>query len=165
MQCEICESEVSDRALFCEVCGHRVRRSQDPARGPSRGAKPAAPAPAGSRPSTAATIVPRDEVVAAVAARAELGTDLEPHVIDAFVDRIEDAVIARVDERIDARLRGKLPAVKKDDASLPVAICSLIFGIPLSAIAASAAGPAGLIVAWLGIAGVNFAVNLRKRSE
>ncbi len=40
-----------------------------------------------------------------------------------------------------------------------MAICSLIFGIPLSAIAAGTSGLAGLIVAWVGIAAVNAAVN------
>ena len=46
--------------------------------------------------------------------------------------------------------------------SLPVAICSLIFGIPLTAIATDSSGLAGLIVCWGGIAAVNAAVNLRR---
>ncbi|MGH2584171.1 MAG: hypothetical protein ACRDJE_04595 [Dehalococcoidia bacterium] len=172
MQCEICETVVSERALFCEVCGHRVRRAAPnpvPPRPavteqPSNRTTPAAFAPPAPR---AQPLVQREEVIAAVAARGELGDQLEPEVIDAFLARIESTMITRVDERIDARLRGKLPKAKgPDDPTLPVAICSLIFGIPISAIAASEAGGVlGLIVAWTGIAAVNFAVNRRKRED
>jgi hypothetical protein len=118
----------------------------------------AAPAPAPLPP-----IATRDEVTAAIAARAELGDRLEPEVLDTFLDRIEAAVITRVDAQVDARLRGRgVRPRQKDNPGLPVAICSLIFGIPISAITAENAGLGGLLIAWLGIAAVNIAVNLRK---
>jgi hypothetical protein len=172
MQCEICETVVSERALFCEVCGHRVRRAAPhptPPRPavteqPNNRTTPAAFAPPAPR---AQPLVQREEVVAAVATRRELGEQLEPEVVDAFLARIESTMITRVDEHIDARLRGKLPKpIKRENPTIPVAICSLIFGIPISAIAASEAGGVlGLIVAWTGIAAVNFAVNSRKKDE
>jgi hypothetical protein len=171
MRCQICESELSERALFCEVCGNRVRRVTPQPEAPQ---PRAAPRPTASRsatafappaPSPSAPILRREELSAAVQARAELGERLEPEVLDSFLDRIEQAVVQRVDEQVDLRLRGVVRGRIKDkqsqSISLPVAICSLIFGIPLSAIAGEDAGLAGLIVAWLGIAAVNLAVNLR----
>jgi hypothetical protein len=166
MQCQICETSVSDRALFCEVCGNRVRRAPAAEPAPARTVSVARPAATQSKPAPTPPVVPREEVAAAIAARAELGERLEPEVLDTFVARIEAAVITRVDERIDAQLRKHGVRTKPPESpSLPVAICSLIFGIPLSAIAAGSSGLAGLAVAWLGIAAVNIAVNLRKRSD
>jgi hypothetical protein len=111
--------------------------------------------------------VQREEVAAAIAARTELGDRLEPEVLDTFLDRIEAAVINRVDAQVDARLRGRGVRTKqqKDNPGLPVAICSLIFGIPISAITTENAGLGGLLIAWLGIAAVNIAVNLRKNDN
>jgi hypothetical protein len=109
-------------------------------------------------------MIAREEVVAAVRTRAELGERMEPEVLDAFLDRIEQAVIARVDQQIDLRASGRarLRARERHASSvaLPVAICSLIFGIPLSGIAAGTAELPGLVVAWAGIAAVNLAVAL-----
>ncbi|MGD9891883.1 MAG: hypothetical protein AB7R89_29755 [Dehalococcoidia bacterium] len=171
MQCQICESQVSERALFCEVCGHRVRRAPQTEPAPMRAAEPAGPAATQSwqppaltpAPAPPSPVVPREEVAAAIAARTELGDRLEPEVLDTFLDRIEVAVINRVDAQVDARLRGRGVRVKqKENPALPVAICSLIFGIPITAITTSNAGVGGLLIAWLGIAAVNIAVNLRK---
>jgi|SRR5215203_2133117 len=161
MHCEICESSVSERALFCEVCGTRVRRN---------GAFPitARRAPAVmTRPAPAPTIH-REEMRAAVATREELGATLEPEVIDAFLARIETALLTRVDERVDARLRGqgvRFVHERRGNDVLPVAICSLIFGIPLTIAAGESAGLPGLVAAWLGMAGINFAVSLGRRSQ
>lgn len=166
MQCEICESEVSDRALFCEVCGHRVRRAPVPTPAPARSATQVRPVATRQNAAMVQPMVQREEVAAAVSARTELGERLEPEVLDTFVDRIESAVIARVDERVDAQLRRRGVRMKApEDPTLPVAICSLIFGIPISAISAGIADLPGLAVAWLGIAAVNFAVNKRKRGD
>lgn len=175
MRCSICETELSERALFCEVCGNRVRRDQRAATAPDvRGMAVRAPAaPPRTVPVAASTapIATRQEVATALATREELGSSLEPEVIDAFIARIEAAVVTRVDQEVDARLRGRGSAVARAkqvrEVALPVAICSLVFGIPLSAIAAGTTGLPGLIVAWAGIAGVNAAVNLgiKRRDE
>jgi hypothetical protein len=42
--------------------------------------------------------ISREEVDAAIAARKELGEELEPAVVDAFVERIEQRIAARRDE-------------------------------------------------------------------
>jgi hypothetical protein len=41
--------------------------------------------------------VPKDELQAAIEARKELGADLEPAVIDSFVERIERRLVERSD--------------------------------------------------------------------
>ena len=89
---------------------------------------------------------------------------MEPEVLDTFLARVESAVVRRVDEQVDARLRG-VSRLRKGGpiAAVPVAVCSLIFGIPLSAVAGEEAGFAGLLVCWTGIAAVNFAVNMREK--
>ena len=167
MQCRICETEVSERALFCEVCGNRVRQpAAQPA--PARAAASTSFAPSvGTPPTTTArpSLIPREELAAAVAARAELGDRMEPEVLDTFLARIESAVVRRVDEQVDARLRGisRLRKGGRPVATVPVAVCSLIFGIPLSAVAGEEGGFAGLLVCWAGIAAVNFAVNMREK--
>jgi hypothetical protein len=170
MQCSICETAVSEHALFCEVCGNRVRREPVTVRRPA--ATPAASryassAAARSMAPPAPPIAQREELAAAVQTRAELGERMEPEVLDAFLARIEQAVIARVDQQVDLRMRGVVRGRSRERHSssvgLPVAICSLIFGIPLSAIAAAAGDLPGLVVAWLGIAAVNVAVNAGRK--
>ena len=97
-------------------------------------------------------MVGRDEVAAAVGARRELGADLEPHVLDAFLDRIERRIDARV---TDGLARSRRSNTIARAASLPLAICSLVFAIPLTAIAGGTAGFAGILVVWIGILLVN----------
>ena len=45
----------------------------------------------------AAPQIPRDDLIAAARARRELGDELEPAVVEAFLDRVERAIDARVD--------------------------------------------------------------------
>ncbi len=98
--------------------------------------------------------VDRDELAAAIEARRELGAELEPQVVDSFVERIE----RRVAERTSAK-----PA-QRDDAgnTVVLAIASLLAGIPITAIAATHGGIAALIVVWAGIVLVNFAYAQRR---
>ena len=49
-----------------------------------------------------------------------------------------------------------------EGSSFALAIASLIFGIPISAITANLAGLAGLGVAWLGIVIINIAYTVRR---
>ena len=88
-----------------------------------------------------------------VGARRELGEEMEPEVIDAFLDRVEAAVAARAAERRPA------PAMPGDGRGeqLALAIVSLVSGIPITAIAAESGGVAAILVVWAGIVGVNFA--------
>jgi hypothetical protein len=99
--------------------------------------------------------VDREELAAAIEARRELGAELEPHVVDSFVERIE----RRVAERTSAK-----PARKDDSGNTVVlAIVSLLAGIPITAIAATHGGIAALLVVWAGIVLVNLAYAQRRR--
>lgn len=91
--------------------------------------------------------VERTELEAAIEARRELGQEMEPHVIDSFVERIERRLGER---RIDVsrRDRGR-------EGSFVLAIVSLGCAIPITAIAVTQAGLVGLIVVWIGIVAVN----------
>jgi len=100
----------------------------------------------------------REDLQAAVSARRDLGEDYEPEVIDAFMERLDARIAAPVDQEIAAR-SAQLPAVpvKRDAAATWVALASLTFGIPMTAIAAEQAGLLGTMVAWAGIATINVA--------
>lgn len=89
----------------------------------------------------------RDELQAAIAARREVGEELEPHVIDAFVERIE--------RRIDERMRERAPARQAGGHRLALAIVSLCVAIPLIAIAGGTVGLAGVIAVCAAIVLVN----------
>lgn len=106
--------------------------------------------------------MPPEEAAAALAARRELGEDMEPAVIDAFVDRVERAVETRVDARLAQRGRGR-EASEQDKLTLALAIVSLGTAIPLTAIAAGTAGLVAVIVVWIGIVAVNMAFARRRR--
>jgi hypothetical protein len=101
--------------------------------------------------------LPREEVSVAIETRRELGQDLEPQVIDGFLERVGKAIDARVDERL-----AKLPG-DGGRRQGSVVFISLLFGIPLTGIGAGTTGLAGLVVVWLGIVLVNFAYALRRR--
>jgi hypothetical protein len=93
-----------------------------------------------------------------MAVRRELGADYEPVLVDAFLERIEAAVEARADARLDGmRARDNLDG-RLHGQQLALGIVSLCAGIPITAIAGSIGGGlAGVAVSWAGIAAVNFA--------
>jgi hypothetical protein len=91
-------------------------------------------------------LVPREEVQAALTARRELGSDYDDALVESFAQRVEERLKARPPERRTTDERGMV---------LALAIVSLGCGIPITAIAVTQAGLAGLIVAWVGIVLVN----------
>ena len=93
-----------------------------------------------------------------VGAREELGPDMEPAVVDAFLDKVEAAIEAQAAER-RPRPRGSVP---ESGERLALAIVSLGAGIPITAIAADAAQALGIAIAWAGIAAVNFSFGRRR---
>lgn len=99
--------------------------------------------------------ISREDVSSAAGARRELGEDLEPEVIDAFLRRVEGAI----DTRVDAKLATKrAPRTTHEDRSvLSLAIVSLGTGIPITAIAGEFGGLLGILVAWMGIVALNVA--------
>ncbi len=94
-------------------------------------------------------MVERDDVQAAIEARRELGAELEPHVIDSFVTRIEQRLAKPVPRR-------------GDDKTFALTIFSLIASIPLTAIAIVQSGLVALIIVWVGIVLVNLSYSRRR---
>jgi hypothetical protein len=99
--------------------------------------------------------ITRDEVDSLIEARRELGQEMEPAVIDAFLDRVEAAAEARAAERRPRPSDGRAE-------QLALSIISLGTGIPITAIAAEQGGVVGMLVVWAGIVGVNFSFSRRK---
>jgi hypothetical protein len=84
-------------------------------------------------------IVPRDELQAAIEARTELGADMEPAVIDAFVERIERRLVERGAETEKSLKR-------KRDHQKEMVLGAMGISVPLFVIAAIFTGLAGVIV-------------------
>jgi hypothetical protein len=108
--------------------------------------------------------IPRDELQAALRARGELDRELEPHVIDSFLDRVERSIDARVDARVEARLRASAPERASDrprsGGGVVLALGSIGLGIGATGAANGMGGTEGFIVAivaWLAIAVINVA--------
>ena len=114
------------------------------------------------------------ELNATLQARSELGPEYESALIDSFLEKVD----RRLDETLDRRVRRHLAEQQITVArgarapQEPMAnfgerfgfgIISLVLAIPLSAIGVANAGIEGLVVAWLGIVGVNVAQVVRGR--
>jgi hypothetical protein len=92
----------------------------------------------------------RDELEAAIEARRELGSELEPHLIESFVERIEK----RLDERRPVK---PAPSTPERGMVFVMALVSVGASIPLTAIAISNGGLTALAIVWLGLVLVNLA--------
>ncbi|MEU9375568.1 hypothetical protein AB0D94_17550 [Streptomyces sp. NPDC048255] len=102
----------------------------------------------------------KKELDATLEARRELGPEYEAALVDSFVEKVDTQVRRRLaEERLSAARGGGHrpdPADGNFGERFGFAIVSLVLAIPLSAIAAAHAHFAGLLVAWIGIVGVNF---------
>jgi hypothetical protein len=109
--------------------------------------------------------IPRDELQAALRARGELDRELEPQVIDAFLDRVERSIDARVDARVEARIRASVPERASDrprsgGGNVFLALGSIGLGIGATGAANGMGATQGLVVAivvWVAIAVINVA--------
>jgi hypothetical protein len=101
--------------------------------------------------------LPREELSAAIEARREVGKELEPQLIEGFLERVGKAI----DERVDERLAKTAPR-DGGRGQIGLAVMSLIFAVPLTGIGAGTTGLAGLLVVWLGIVLVNLAYALKR---
>ena len=86
-----------------------------------------------------------EELQAAIEARKELGEEMEPAVIDAFVDRIEQRLAQRADE-------GERSLKRKREHQKEFVLGAMGISIPLLAIAAIFTGLAGVIVVCAALA-------------
>jgi hypothetical protein len=100
--------------------------------------------------------LPRDDLAASLAARRELGPDYDAAFVDAVAERIRQASAAG---------RPIIAEQEKGERSmaLTIACVSLVVSIPVTAIAATQTGLAGLAVVWLALAVINVAFALRPR--
>ena len=83
-------------------------------------------------------VVRKDELEAAIEARRELGADMEPAVIDAFVERIEH----RLADRAGA---SEQSLKKRRDHQREMTLGSMAISIPLFALAAVFTGLPGVL--------------------
>ncbi|MFE3516854.1 hypothetical protein [Streptomyces sp. NPDC059166] len=106
----------------------------------------------------------RRELDATLQARRELGPDYDSALIDSFLERVEERLAGphgqrlrrSAAERRTAEARGTArPAGPGFGERFGFGAVSLVLAIPLSAIGVANAGIEGLVVAWLGIVGVN----------
>jgi Flp pilus assembly protein TadB len=91
------------------------------------------------------SLVPKDELQAVIEARRELGSEMEPAVIDAFVERVE----RRLDERAEERERS---LKRKREHQKEMVLGAMGISIPLLAIAAIFTGLAGVLVVCAALA-------------
>jgi hypothetical protein len=90
-------------------------------------------------------VVSREEVRSVLAARSELGEEMEPAVVDAFVARIEAKL---ADRKTESERALKL----QRDHQKEMVLGSMALSIPLLAIAAVFTGLAGVIVVCVALA-------------
>lgn len=112
-------------------------------------------------PSDQKPPIERDDLAVTLAVREDLGPAHDDAVIGEFLDRVGHSIDARVDDRMGASSRqaSHQPAQNRSAA---LGFASIGMGIPITAIAlgTTSGGPSGviaMIVAWGGIAAVNFA--------
>ena len=89
--------------------------------------------------------VRRDELQAAIETRKELGAEMEPAIVDSFVERIEQRLVERDEQREKALSRKR--AHQKE-----MVLGSIAISIPLMTIAAIFTGLAGVIAVCVAIA-------------
>ena len=82
--------------------------------------------------------VQRDELQSSIEAHRELGAEMEPALVDAYVERIEQRLVQR-DEQGERALK------KKRDHQKEMVLGSMALGIPLMVIAAVFTGLAGVV--------------------
>ncbi|MBT2426659.1 hypothetical protein J7F02_13490 [Streptomyces sp. ISL-112] len=110
------------------------------------------------------------ELAATLQARRELGPEYESALVDSFLEKVEQRLDATLDRRVRRHLAEQQVTTARDPRSIrtPSAgaptgfgerfgfgVVSLVLAVPLSAIGVVNAGIEGLVVAWLGIVGVN----------
>ena len=105
----------------------------------------------------------RKDLRAAVAARQELGPEYEAEIIEGFLERLD----ARDAQRREVAAPENRPVQRgreTDPGGLALAIISVVAAIPITAIAAGMVGIEGVIIAWLGLLGINFARTMARRN-
>lgn len=90
-------------------------------------------------------LVRREEVEAAIEARRELGADLEPQVIDAFVERIEERLASR-------QVASEQSLKRRRDHQRELVLGAMGISVPLLLIAAIFTGLPGVLAVCAALA-------------
>ncbi|GAB2790860.1 hypothetical protein GCM10027073_23880 [Streptomyces chlorus] len=107
----------------------------------------------------------KKELNATLQARRELGDEYESALVDSFLEKVDQRIDGAVESRVRRQLAEQQMTVARDSRSpkatdtwgerFGFGIASLVLAVPLSAIGGGVAHLPGLLVAWLGIVGVN----------
>ena len=100
----------------------------------------------------------REELDSILSARQELGSEYNEELADMLMERLDDVIDRRVEERLQ-----KEPS--RSTLSPAVPITSFIFAIPLTAIAASLVGFRGVLVVWAAVIIVNILYSGKKLGD
>lgn len=121
----------------------------------------------------------KKELDATLQTRRELGPEYESELVDSFLEKVEERLDSTVEQRVRRQTAEQQMAMARSSRSsgnsvlegfsgpgvaFGLAALSLVLAIPLSAIAATQADLAGLLVCWGGIVGVNLVHALGRRS-
>lgn len=107
----------------------------------------------------------KKELDASLQARRELGEEYESALVDSFLEKVDQRIDGVVERRVRRQVAEQQMTVARDSRSpqatdswgerFGFGIVSLVLAVPLSAIGGGVADLPGLLVAWLGIVGVN----------
>jgi hypothetical protein len=107
----------------------------------------------------------KKELDATLRARGELGEEYESALVDSFLEKVDQRIDGAVERRVRRQFAEQQTASARDSRSpratdswgerFGFGIVSLVLAVPLSAIGGGVGRLPGLLVAWLGIVGVN----------
>ena len=107
--------------------------------------------------------ITREEYEAVLATRRELGKDMEPALVDSFVEKVEAALAVRQAGEMTASERAHKLRSQESNRAMVVAIVTAGVGIPLTAISLALVGMPALLVVWVGLVMINVAVAMGRR--
>ena len=100
--------------------------------------------------------IDRADLEAALAARRELGEEMEPAVLESFLAKVESGIDTRIDARLAKHHGRQGPRYGTEFA---LAVVSILVGAGI----ATSASTTAVIVAWIGLVLVNAVYGLRRR--
>lgn len=103
----------------------------------------------------------REDMESLLAVRQELGSEMEPALVDSFAEKI----IAEVQRQTQQQHQVQERREKADGGQLTLGIVSLVMAIPLTAIALGTGSLWMVMVCWIGIVTVNIAYAMRGRGR
>lgn len=107
----------------------------------------------------------KKELNATLQARRELGEEYESALVDSFLEKVDQRIDGAVERRVRRQLAERQTTAARGSRApkatdswgerFGFGIVSLVLAVPLSAIGGGVGHLPGLVVAWLGIVGVN----------